>query len=44
MGRGYAHIGVIEALEKRGYKIVSISGALMGALIGGLYAYGKEAL
>ena len=42
--RGYAHIGVIEALEKRGYEIVSISGALMGALIGGLYAYGKEAL
>ncbi|MBD3792201.1 MAG: patatin-like phospholipase family protein [Campylobacterales bacterium] len=39
--RGYAHIGVIEALEKRGYEIVSISGASMGALIGGLYACGK---
>jgi len=41
LGRGYAHIGVIEALEKRGYEIVSISGASMGALIGGLYACGK---
>ncbi|MFT7879865.1 MAG: patatin-like phospholipase family protein [Sulfurimonas sp.] len=39
--RGYAHIGVIEEIEKRGYEIVSISGASMGALIGGLYACGK---
>ena len=39
--KGYAHIGVIEELEKRGYEIVSISGASMGALIGGLYACGK---
>ncbi|MBD3789391.1 MAG: patatin-like phospholipase family protein [Campylobacterales bacterium] len=39
--RGYAHIGVIEELEKRGFEIVSISGASMGALIGGLYACGK---
>ena len=39
--RGYAHIGVIETLEKRGYEIVSISGASMGALIGGLYSCGK---
>jgi len=39
--RGYAHIGVIEELEKRGYEIVSISGASIGALIGGLYACGK---
>ncbi len=38
--RGYAHIGVIEALEKRGYEIVAISGSSMGALIGGLYASG----
>ncbi|WP_456404723.1 patatin-like phospholipase family protein [Hydrogenimonas sp.] len=36
--RGYAHIGVIEELEKRGYEVASISGASMGALIGGLYA------
>ena len=39
--RGYAHIGVIEVLEARGYEIVSISGASMGALIGGFYACGK---
>ncbi|MEJ2500862.1 MAG: patatin-like phospholipase family protein [Campylobacterales bacterium] len=39
--RGYAHIGVIEALEEKGYEIVSISGASMGALVGGLYACGK---
>ncbi len=39
--RGYAHIGVIEILEKKGYEIASISGASMGALIGGLYGCGK---
>ena len=39
--RGYAHIGVIEELEKKGYKIKSIAGSSMGALIGGLYAVGK---
>jgi len=39
--RGYAHIGVIEELEQNGYKIESISGSSMGALIGGLYACGK---
>ncbi len=39
--RGYAHIGIIEELVRHGYKIVSISGASMGALIGGLYACGK---
>lgn len=39
--RGYAHIGVIEELLKRGYEIKSISGSSMGALIGGLYACGK---
>ncbi|MBE0493949.1 MAG: patatin-like phospholipase family protein [Thiomicrospira sp.] len=36
--RGLAHIGVIRWLEENGYKICSISGASMGALIGGLYA------
>lgn len=39
--RGYAHIGVIEELERRGYEIISISGSSMGALIGGLYACGE---
>ncbi|GAA3920537.1 patatin-like phospholipase family protein [Litoribacillus peritrichatus] len=39
--RGYAHIGVIEVLEEKGYKIKAISGASMGALVGGVYAAGK---
>jgi NTE family protein len=36
--RGYAHIGVLEVLEERGYDVVSIAGSSMGALVGGLYA------
>lgn len=40
-GRGHAHIGVIRALEERGFTIRSISGCSMGALIGGIYAMGK---
>ena len=36
--RGIAHIGVIEVLEEKGYKIQSISGTSMGALVGGVYA------
>ncbi len=39
--KGYAHIGVIKALEEEGYKIVSVAGTSMGALVGGLYAAGK---
>ncbi|MGO1396517.1 MAG: patatin-like phospholipase family protein [Halomonas sp.] len=39
--RGYAHIGVIEALEARGFEIITVSGCSMGALIGGVYAAGK---
>ena len=39
--RGYAHIGVIDALEARGLEIISVSGCSMGALIGGIYAAGK---
>lgn len=39
--RGYAHIGVIEVLREQGYNIVALSGASMGALIGGMYAAGK---
>jgi len=38
--RGLAHIGVIEALVERGYRIDSISGSSMGALVGGIYALG----
>jgi len=39
--RGLAHIGVIHWLEENGYEIRSISGASMGALIGGIYACGE---
>lgn len=39
--RGLAHIGVIEALEARGYKIKNVAGCSMGALIGGIYAKGN---
>ena len=39
--RGYAHIGVIVELQKRGYEIVGIAGSSMGALVGGLQAAGK---
>ena len=39
--RGLAHIGAIEELEARGYRISSVAGCSMGALIGGVYAAGK---
>ncbi|WP_017429923.1 patatin-like phospholipase family protein [Vreelandella jeotgali] len=39
--RGYAHIGVIEALEARGFEIIAIAGCSMGAVVGGVYAAGK---
>lgn len=39
--RGYNHIGVIDALEARGYEIVAISGCSMGAVVGGFYCAGK---
>lgn len=41
--RGMAHIGVIQALEERGYDIRSISGSSIGALVGGIYAAGELA-
>lgn len=39
--RGYAHIGAIEALEARGYRIASVTGTSMGALVGGMYCAGR---
>lgn len=39
--RGLAHIGVIEALEKEGFRITSIAGTSIGALIGGVFISGK---
>lgn len=39
--RGYAHIGVIQVLEERGYEVVGIAGTSMGAVVGGLHAAGR---
>lgn len=39
--RGFAQIGVIEALEARGLDVVAVSGSSSGALVGGIYAAGK---
>ncbi len=39
--RGLAHIGVIRWLVENGFRIESIAGCSMGALIGGVYAAGK---
>ncbi len=39
--RGYAHIGVIEAVQERGWEIVGVAGTSMGAVVGGLHAAGK---
>lgn len=41
--RGYAHIGVIKALEEHGCEIVAVAGTSMGALVGGLHAAGRLA-
>lgn len=39
--KGLAHIGVINELEKQGFKISSISGSSIGSVYGGLHAMGK---
>ncbi len=39
--RGIAHIGVIEELLERGYKISSVAGTSMGSVVGGVYALGQ---
>lgn len=39
--RGLAHIGVIHWLEENNFKIESITGCSIGAVIGGVYAAGK---
>lgn len=39
--RGMAHIGVIEVLEERGYRIEEIAGSSVGALVGGVFAKGN---
>lgn len=39
--RGLAHIGVINWLDEHGYRVRSIAGSSMGALVGGIYAAGE---
>lgn len=39
--RGLAHIGVIEELLARGYRLAAIAGSSMGALVGGIHAAGR---
>jgi NTE family protein len=39
--RGWAHIGVIRALEERGIKFDLICGTSIGALVGAVYASGQ---
>ena len=41
--RGFAHVGVIKALEAHGVKPDLIVGASVGAMVGALYAYGHDA-
>ena len=41
--RGIAHIGVLEVLEKENIPIDMIAGTSIGAVIGALYAQGKDA-
>ncbi|TWT61301.1 NTE family protein RssA [Rubinisphaera italica] len=40
--RGLAHLGVIDALTKAGYRIKRIVGVSMGSLVGALIASGKD--
>lgn len=41
--RGFAHVGVIQALEKNGIRPDMVVGTSVGAMVGALYASGKTA-
>ncbi len=41
--KGYAHIGVLEVLEREGVGIAGIVGTSMGSIVGSLYASGRTA-
>ncbi len=41
--KGYAHIGVLEVLEREGVGVAGIVGTSMGSIVGSLYASGKSA-
>src|SRR3954468_22716023 len=38
--KGFAHIGVLDELERMGVPVDLVTGTSMGAIIGGLYASG----
>jgi NTE family protein len=39
--RGFAHIGVVQVLEERGFEVCAVAGSSMGALVGGVMAAGR---
>lgn len=39
--RGMAQIGVLEALQARGFEVVAVAGSSSGALVGGIFAAGR---
>ena len=41
--RGFAYIGAMEELQRRGYEVSAVAGTSIGALIGGVYAAGHLA-
>lgn len=41
MARGWAHIGVVNALRRQGFHFDIIAGCSAGALVGGMYLAGK---
>ena len=42
--KGFAHVGVLKAIEASGLQISYIGGTSMGAIVGGLYASGYSAI
>ncbi|KEO81936.1 patatin-like phospholipase family protein [Tumebacillus flagellatus] len=40
--RGFAHVGVLQVLEKMGIEIASIAGSSMGSMVGAFYCNGMD--
>lgn len=40
--RGYAHLGAVAEIRERGHEVVTVAGASMGALVGGLIAADQD--
>ncbi|WP_298767246.1 patatin-like phospholipase family protein [uncultured Polaribacter sp.] len=41
--KGFAHVGILKEIDKAGLHLDYIGGTSMGAVVGGLYAYGYNA-